>query len=384
MLTGLDFPATVFYGEQAQWVRDDRAGAVRMGLNFWVLDRTDEVVFVRLPRPGTIVVKGETIGHVDFANGTFPIQAPVSGVVFLPNPDLRLDADLLRQDAFGVGYLLDIEDVPDADVEMLLDADEAMAFYSTFEVEGKINARTVIEPDRPWFTTMDLRVGETTLARARILPPLANEAFVPDWDIGTKWAIQTVTGGITRTYDFEVTGETTVGGEAVFRVEALERSEPTLSEGGVSLEPAPISRLLYYRITSFTLLCWDEVPSDRPTMFKRHWNPRGEGLYVRLEPEDGFFYDHAFIPPGRHDFTRDLPKIPAQPALVDHYRFRGGGSRCEAEARATLRNELGYEERFFSQQIWIAGQPWWREAVRMRGDKVLLKAKLLTEEDEQK
>lgn len=384
-LTGLDFPGAFSYGEEGFWVREDGAGACRVGLHFYTLETDDPVLHVQLPRAGAVVLAGDVIGHLDFGSRTLPLVAPVSGLVFLPNPDLRRDPDLVRRDAFGRGYLLDMEEVEETDFDRLLEADDAMAYYSQFDVEGIPRAQMMCEPDRPWWTRLTYKMGDTVLATAEIVPPLSNETFVPDWQIGDTWAIECTQGGVTRTFDYEVSGEAKVGGELCFRVTATERAAPDggLSAEGVSLSPPPITRELYYRQDTFTLVAWDLVPEESPTLFKRTWNPRGPGsAYVHFGEEDGFFYDHPFIPPGRFDHTRDLPEIESLklPAVIDHYRFRGGGFRCEIEERATLLTDVGVPERFFSQQIWLAGRPFWTEAVRMRGDKVLAKARLSVDE----
>lgn len=376
MLTGLDFPLELFYGPGCMWVRDDRAGAVRLGLHFYAVPRRGPVVHVQLPPAGTELVKGEEFGHIDMGSATFPLVSPVSGTVFVPNPDLRQDADLVRQDAFGAGYLVDVEGVDSIDFDDLLDPDEAMAHYSRFEAESKPHASMVVEPDRPWFTSLTFGFGDTVLARARILPPLSNETFVPDWEVGASWAVRSFVEGEERLFDFAYEGEDRLAGEAVFRVRARERR----AEGAPEEGRAPPERVLFLRQASFTLVAYDLVPAESPTLFRRCWNERGDAAHMHLGAEDGFFYDHPFIPPGRLDFTRDLPETASLPALIDHYRFRGGGTRCEVEMRASIRNDVGVEERWFSQQIWIAGQPWWTQAVRMRGDRVLMKANLVTDE----
>lgn len=381
MLTGLDFPRELYYGPEGLWLRNDGAGAARLGVHFYTLPTQSRVVHVHLPRAGEAFLKGDEIGYLDMEGTTFPLIAPVSGVVFVPNPDLRRDADLVRTDAFGEGYLLDIEEVDPNDVSELLDAEEAMASFSSVDVDAsKPRAAMRVEPDRPWWTSLELGFGEQVFLHARIVPPLSNEIFAPDWAIGQRWAVETLVGQDKRIYDFEVLGEAKVAGEPVMRIQATERVGELLTPDGVSLARPPIARVLYIRTRSFTLLCWDIVPTDAPTLFERHWNERGENAHMRYLPEDGFFYDFPFLPPGKLDLTREHDETATLPGLVDYYRFRGGGYRCEVELRSRLMSDTGVEERWFSQQIWIAGQPWWSEAVRMRGDKVLIKASLLAEQ----
>src|SRR5688500_18964517 len=126
MLTALDFPDELLYGADAGWLRDDGGGGARIGGNFFALGHEGrEVVHVRLPREGTQLERGKVFGHVDLEGATIDLVAPVSGTLFLGNPDLRDDPDLLRRDPYGRGYLADIEDVPDDDLERLVDRERA-------------------------------------------------------------------------------------------------------------------------------------------------------------------------------------------------------------------------------------------------------------------
>ncbi|MFC1705682.1 hypothetical protein ACFL59_02535, partial [Planctomycetota bacterium] len=191
-----------------------------------------------------------------------------------------------------------------------------------------------------------------------------------------RWPASQSGGGVKRIFDYEVLGEGKIAGEPVFRIQATQREVKGAEDGS----PEP-TRILHYRLSSYTLVAWDVIPQDRPSLFKRHWNERGEAAFLYTGRDDRFFYDHPWIPPGRHDLTRELKATASLPALTDHYRFRGGGSRCEAEFRADVRNEYGALERLFSQQIWEAGRPYWTEAVRMLADRVLIKARLILEEE---
>ncbi len=378
MLTALDFPEELRYGAHAVWVRDDGAGSARVGLHAYALGRARGLpIHVRLPRPERRLVRGEVFGHVEFEGATFDLVAPVSGEVLVANPDLRGDPALAFRDPFGQGYLLDLEDVPRAEIAALMDRDQALAHYRTFGPPGPVSADSRIEPGRPWPTSLALRFGELVVAKARLLPPAGNEMFTPDWEPGDRWRVEARVGDRARVFTYEVEGPGRTGGEEVTRVRVVE--EP----------PGEHARVLHFRAEDFTLAAWDLVPARNPWLARRTYNPRGRETWLRTETtaEDAFIFDHPKLPSGLDDQTREIPPAPAPegdgarplPAIVSYVKVRGGGTRLEVELRADLPRLEGGTLRLFSLQVWEAGAPWWKEAVRTLEGKELCSAKLVSD-----
>ena len=386
MLTALDFPEELLYADAAMWLRDDGGGSARVGLHFFAIDRdAAEVVHVRLPVSGAKLVRGEPFGHVDFGDGTVDLIAPVTGQVLCANPDLRDEPQLLRRDPFGKGYLLDVENIDKAELDALLGRDDAWARYGRFEPPGPLRAEMKVEAGRPWWSTFAARYGDKVIARARLVPALANEIFVPDWEVGDTWRIETKVGPLARRFVYRVEGPTRLAGEEATRVRVIEEPE----EG----RPAPqFERVLYFREDDFTLAAWDRVPAaDRSVAF-RTWNERGHDVWIRCGKEDGFILDHPTLPMGVEDDTRDVPAGMMReavassdddpqknllPKITMYSKFRGGLTRLEAEMRADLPRLEGGTERLLSTQVWEVGKPWWSEATRMLDEKELIRAKML-------
>jgi glycine cleavage system H protein len=386
MLTGLDFPEELLYGENAVWVRDDGGGSVRLGLNFYALlagggAAPGDVIHVRLPRPGAEVRRGETVGHLDLERATFDLVTPVSGTVFVANPDLRDEPGLLARAPYGAGFLLDLENVPREEVEALMDRDQALIHYSRFEPDGAFRASMRIEPGRPWPTSVSARFGERFFVRGRLVPPAANEIFVPDWETGDCWTVETKVGALVRRFRYLVEGDGRTAGDEVTRVRVTEVGDGAAPE-----------RILHIRRDDFTLAAWDLVPKGAPGLAARTYNERGRESWLRCGHEDGFFLDHAKLPSGIDDEAREIPagldKGPLDAGVEDMYagllppitsyvKFRAGLTRLEVELRADLPRLEGGTARLFSMQTWERGKPWWSEAYRTLEERELIRAKLL-------
>lgn len=395
MLTALDFPDELLYADFAAWIRDDGGGSARLGLNFYAVEEEraragapagggSEVVHVKLPRSGAKLERGKPFGHVEFEAGTYDLVAPVSGEVLLVNRDLIESPLLLRRDPYGKGWLVDVEGVTRDDIDGLMDRERAVRHYSRFELPGALRAQMRIDPGRPWFASLSFGYGGVAVGRARLVPPAASSSFVPDWEVGDRWTIETRCAGVVRRYAFVYEGDARLGGEEVFCVRATE------VPGGAP--PAPFERVLWIRQEDFTLAAWDRVPLANRALAHRTYNERGRDVFLRTGLEDGFFLDHPAIPAGEDDETREVPAGMSRepviagtedlnagllPPVTLYSKVRGGGTRLEVEMRADLPRLEGGTARLLSTQTWKSGAPWWTEASRTLEGKELLAAKLV-------
>jgi glycine cleavage system H protein len=114
-------PDDLKYTSEHEWVRAGD-GRVRIGITHYAQDALGDVVFVSLPEVGASVSSGESFGEVESTKSVSEIYAPVSGEVVARNEALESRPDLVNQDPYGEGWLVEI-DAADADLSGLLDAD---------------------------------------------------------------------------------------------------------------------------------------------------------------------------------------------------------------------------------------------------------------------
>jgi len=114
-------PDDLKYTSEHEWVRTGDDGRVRIGITHYAQDALGDVVFVSLPEVGAAVSAGESFGEVESTKSVSEIYAPVTGEVVGRNEALESRPDLINQDPYGEGWLVEIA-AADADLSALLDA----------------------------------------------------------------------------------------------------------------------------------------------------------------------------------------------------------------------------------------------------------------------
>ena len=109
------------YLESHEWTTTD-GDTVRIGVSDFAQDELGDVVFVELPEVGDEVSAGEAFGVVESIKAVSDLYAPVSGEVVAVNEDLFDRPELVNDDPYGDGWLLEVE--RDSESDDLLDADE--------------------------------------------------------------------------------------------------------------------------------------------------------------------------------------------------------------------------------------------------------------------
>ena len=97
---------------------------VTVGISDFAQDELGDVVFVELPAEGDEVAKGEEFGVVESIKAVSDLYAPVSGTVVDVNEDLFDRPELVNEDPYGDGWMLEIEVSDDGEFDELLSAEE--------------------------------------------------------------------------------------------------------------------------------------------------------------------------------------------------------------------------------------------------------------------
>ena len=118
-----EVPEECRYLETHEWARRDD-GAVRVGITDFAQDELGDVVFVELPAVGETVAQDEEFGVIESIKAVSDLYAPVGGEVTSTNEDLFDAPELVNEDPFGDGWMLEVELEDESDIEALLSADE--------------------------------------------------------------------------------------------------------------------------------------------------------------------------------------------------------------------------------------------------------------------
>jgi len=110
------------YLESHEWV-DDAADTVRIGISDFAQDELGDVVFVELPDEGEAVAAGEEFGVVESIKAVSDLYSPVSGTVAAVNDALGDQPELVNDDPFGDGWMLEVELDDESELDDLLSAE---------------------------------------------------------------------------------------------------------------------------------------------------------------------------------------------------------------------------------------------------------------------
>jgi glycine cleavage system H protein len=120
-------PQNLRYTKEHQWVRvEGEIGTI--GVTFHAQKELGDIVYVDLPKPGTLVEQSKTIGSVESVKAVSDLYTPVSGEVVEVNGLLAESPEILNQDPYGSGWLLKIELSAPGEAGQLLTAAEYQAY----------------------------------------------------------------------------------------------------------------------------------------------------------------------------------------------------------------------------------------------------------------
>ncbi|ELZ20377.1 glycine cleavage system protein GcvH [Natrinema limicola] len=118
-----DVPDERRYLESHEWALETD-GVVRVGITDFAQDELGDVVFVELPDEGDALEQEGEFGVVESIKAVSDLYAPVSGEVVAVNDDLFDAPELVNDDPFGDGWMLEIDPDDTDELEDLLTADE--------------------------------------------------------------------------------------------------------------------------------------------------------------------------------------------------------------------------------------------------------------------
>jgi glycine cleavage system H protein len=118
-----EIPDDCRYLETHEWARRD-GDTVRIGITDFAQDELGDIVFVELPEAGETVEAETEFGVVESIKAVSDLYAPISGTVVAVNDELADAPELVNEDPFGDGWMLELEPSDDAEFDALLSPDE--------------------------------------------------------------------------------------------------------------------------------------------------------------------------------------------------------------------------------------------------------------------
>jgi glycine cleavage system H protein len=117
----MEIPDELRYSADHEWVRAE-GNSVWIGITDFAQEALGDVVFVELPKVGSVVERGATLGEVESTKSVSEVYAPVSGTVAQVNDALASAPEQMNGDPYGEGWICIIEVAGPEALDGLLDA----------------------------------------------------------------------------------------------------------------------------------------------------------------------------------------------------------------------------------------------------------------------
>jgi len=121
-LNELNLPEDLKYAEDHEWV--NLAGdTAKIGISDYAQDQLGDIVFVELPGVGDNFAKGDEFGTLESVKAVSELYMPVGGEVTAINEALEDAPELVNNDPYGEGWMVEIKVSNASETEALMDKD---------------------------------------------------------------------------------------------------------------------------------------------------------------------------------------------------------------------------------------------------------------------
>jgi glycine cleavage system H protein len=120
---GFEYPDDRRYLETHEWITTS-GETRRVGITDFAQDELGDVVFVELPDEGEQLEQDEQFGVIESIKAVSDLYAPVGGEVVATNEEVVDSPELVNEDPYDEGWMLEVSvDDPD-ELDGILAADE--------------------------------------------------------------------------------------------------------------------------------------------------------------------------------------------------------------------------------------------------------------------
>ena len=105
----MNIPEKLRYTDSHEWIADNKDGTVTIGITAVATEQLGDLVYVELPKPGTKVEKGSTIGVVESTKAASDVYAPLSGEVIEANGALGDAPQKVNESPYEGGWLFKLK-----------------------------------------------------------------------------------------------------------------------------------------------------------------------------------------------------------------------------------------------------------------------------------
>jgi glycine cleavage system H protein len=118
----MDTPDDLYYTEDHEWLRVEN-GTATVGITDFAQSELGDIVFVELEPERTELGQGDIFGTIEAVKTVSELYMPVSGTITALNDDLELSPEIVNDDPYGDGWMIEIEIEDPDEIDDLMEAD---------------------------------------------------------------------------------------------------------------------------------------------------------------------------------------------------------------------------------------------------------------------
>jgi glycine cleavage system H protein len=115
-------PDDLKYAEEHEWAKKE-GDTVKIGITDYAQDQLGEIVFVELPEVDSEFNKGDEFGSLESTKAVSELYMPIGGKIVAINEALEDESELVNQDPYGKGWMIEVAPSDPAEVEAMMDKD---------------------------------------------------------------------------------------------------------------------------------------------------------------------------------------------------------------------------------------------------------------------
>ena len=135
-MTNNNLPNNLLYNQDYSWVRVEDDTAI-LGVIKPAVDKVKEFVFIKLPKKGQVLKKGETYVSLEALKWSGHLGSPLSGKIIEVNDPLFDEPSTINKDPYGEGWIVKIKISDQREFEKLIKVDDAQKWVESGMVKNK-------------------------------------------------------------------------------------------------------------------------------------------------------------------------------------------------------------------------------------------------------
>jgi glycine cleavage system H protein len=120
----------LLYSREHEWILQLDKNRVRIGISDYAQRQLGDIVFVENPEVNDKVTANESIGTIESVKTASEIYAPVSGTIIRVNEELQDAPEIMNEQPYEAGWLVEIELSSSGELQALLNEEEYQIFIN--------------------------------------------------------------------------------------------------------------------------------------------------------------------------------------------------------------------------------------------------------------